>query len=105
MDPRRYPEAVSSLVYIMTCTRPDICWVVTKLSQFLVAPMMGHWIALTHVLRYLKGTLYFELCYRTCNDGLRLIGYGAADWASSVDDRRSISGYCFSMNRAGPLIS
>ncbi|XP_068726268.1 uncharacterized protein [Montipora capricornis] len=89
----------------MTCTRPDICWVVTKLSQFLVAPKKGNWIALKHVLRYLKGTLDFESCYRKCDDGLTLIGYSDADWASSTDDRRSTSGYCFSLNRADPLIS
>ena len=100
MDPRRYREAVGSLVYAITCTRPDICWVVTKLSQFLAAPMKGHWIALKHVLRYLKRTLDSELCYRKCDDGLTLIGYSDADWASSTDDRRS-----FSLNRAGPLIS
>ena len=105
VDPRRYREAVGNLVYPMTCTRPYICWVVTKLSQFLVAPMIGHWIALKHVLRYLKGTLDFELCYRNCDDGRRLIGYSDADWVSSTDDRRSISGYCFSLNRTGPLIS
>ena len=58
-----------------------------------------------HVLRYLKGTLDNELCYRKCDDGLTLIGYSDADWASSTDDRRSISGYCFSLNRTGPLIS
>ncbi|KAL9966545.1 hypothetical protein ACROYT_G024633 [Oculina patagonica] len=74
VDPKRYREAVGSLVYAMTCTRPDICWVVTKLSQ-------------------------------KCDNGLTLIGYSDADWASSTDDRRSISGYCFSLNKAGPLIS
>ena len=92
VDPRRYREAVGSLVYAMTCTRPDICWVVTKLSQFLIAPIKGHWIALKHVLRYLKETLDFELCYRKCGDGLTLIGYSNAVWASSTDDRRSIVG-------------
>ena len=74
VDPRRYREAVGSLVYAMICTRPDICWVVTKLLQFLIAPMNGHWIALEHVLRYLKGTLDFELCYKKCDEGLTLIG-------------------------------
>ena len=39
MDPRRYREAVGRLVYAIACTRPDICWVVTKLSQCLAAPM------------------------------------------------------------------
>ncbi|XP_068723979.1 uncharacterized protein [Montipora capricornis] len=58
-----------------------------------------------HVLRYLKGTLEFELCCTKCDEGLTLVGYSDADWASSSDDRRSTSGYCFSLNRAGPLIS
>ena len=98
VDPRRYREAVGSLVYAMKSTRPDICRVVTKLSQFLAAPRKGHWIALKHVLRYLKGTLDFELCYRKCDDGLTLVSYSDADCASSTDD-------CFSLTRAGPLIS
>ena len=53
----------------------------------------------------LKGTLDYKLCHRKCDDGLTLIGYNDADWASSTDDRHSISGYCFSLNRTGPLIS
>lgn len=89
----------------MTCTRPDICWVVTKLSQFLTNPTKEHWVAVKHVLRYVKGTLAYELCYRNCDDGLTLKGYSDADWASSTDDRRSISGYCFGLDRTGPLIS
>jgi len=62
-------------------------------------------IAVKHVLRYLKCTLDYELCYRKCADGLTLIGYSDADWASSTDDRRSITGYCFSLTKTGPLIS
>ena len=53
----------------------------------------------------MKGTLHYELCYRKCDDGLTLVGYSDADWASSADDRRSTSGYCFSLNKAGRLIS
>jgi len=96
--PKRYHEAVGSLVYAMTCTRPDISWVVSRLSQFLSSPLQEHWTAVKHVLRYLKGTLHYELSYRKCDDGLTLVGYSDADWASSTDDRRSTSGYCFSLN-------
>ena len=34
-DDRKYREIVGSLVYAITCTRPDLSWVVTKLSQHL----------------------------------------------------------------------
>jgi len=104
-DARKYREAVGSLIYAMMCTRPDIAWIVTKLSQYLSRPFKEHWTAVKHVLRYLKSTLDYELYYSKCDDGLALIGYSDADWASCVDDRRSTTGYCFSLTRFGPLIS
>ena len=104
-DCRKYREAVGSLIYIMMCTRPDICWTITMLSQYCSRPLQTHWIAVKHLLRYLKGTLHYELCYRKHSDNLTLIGYSDADWASSVDDRHSITGYCFSLTKTGPLIS
>jgi hypothetical protein len=59
---------------------------------------------LKHVLRYIKGTLDYELCYSKCVDGLKLIGYSDASWGSSFD-RKSVTGYCFSLNKDGPAIS
>ena len=29
-----YRRAVGSLIYAMICTRPDLSWIVTKLSQY-----------------------------------------------------------------------
>ena len=105
VNPKTYREAVGCLIYAMICTRPDICWIITKLSQYLSKPLKEHWVSVKHVLRYLKCTLDYELCYRKCADGLTLIGYSDADWASSTDDRRSTTGYCFSLTKTGPLIS
>ena len=104
VDPRKYREIIGSLIYLMMATRPDICWSVTKLSQHLSNPLESHWVAAKHVLRYLKGTADYYLCYTKHKDGLKLIGYSDADWASS-DDRRSTSGYSFAMHEEGPLIS
>ena len=105
VDSHKYREIVGSLIYVMIGTRPDICWTVTKLSQHLSNPTQGHLIAAKHVLRYLKGTIDYELCYKKSVKGLKVTGYSDADWASDSGDRRSISGFCFCLNENGPPIS
>ncbi len=105
IDPRRCREVVGSLIYLMTCTRPDISWVVSKLSQKLSCPRMGDLVTAKHVLRYLKGTIEYELCFRKGNNELNLVAYSDADWASLLDDRHSTTGYCFSLAENGLPIS
>ena len=104
-SPRRYREIVGSLIYAMTCTRPDICWVVTKMSQHLDNPDEADWVMAKHVLRYLKGTVNNQLFYSKSSSDLFLTGYSDSDWASSTEDRRSTSGYAFMLNPEGPPIS
>ena len=41
-DPRAYRELVGSLIYLMCCTRPDIAFAVSLLSQFMAAPKCIH---------------------------------------------------------------
>ena len=36
VDSRKYREIIGSLIYLMTSTRPDLSYVVGKLSQYLV---------------------------------------------------------------------
>lgn len=105
VNPKMYREVVGSLIYLMTCTRPDLSWVVSKLSQHLSEPKEPHWITAKHVLRYLKGTVNQELCYKRSDVNLKLVGYSDADWAADHIDRRSTTGYCFSLSETGPVIS
>ena len=42
VDVTGYRELIGSLIYAMTCTRPDICWIVAKLSQYLSKPTAEH---------------------------------------------------------------
>ena len=58
-----------------------------------------------HVMRYLKGTIENELVYRRSKAPLELFAYSDSDWASSADDRKSTTGYCFSLTKNGPVIS
>ena len=101
----KYREIVGSLVYAMTCSRPDLAWVVTKLSQHLENPSDRDWMTLRHVLRYVKGTVNHRLVYRKSKNGLKLTGHSDSDWASTKDDRRSTTGYAFRLNQDGPIIS
>ena len=104
-DPRKYRQVVGSLVYAMICTCPDLSYVVTKLSQHLSKPTSGDLLMLNHVFRYVKSTVDYHLTFRKGGNDLQITAYCDADWASSLDDRHSISGYCTSLRETGPLIS
>jgi len=51
-----YPfrELIGSLMYLSTCTRPDISYAVNSLSQFNNNFGNEHWIAAKRILRYIK---------------------------------------------------
>jgi hypothetical protein len=98
IDATLYRQIIGSLMYL-TNTRPDICFAVNTLSQFLVEPRRVHLVAAKHVMRYLKGTMDYGLSYDGDHD-FTLIGYTDADWAGSVADRKSTFGCCFSLGSA-----
>jgi hypothetical protein len=104
IDEPEYRAIVGSLIYAMTCTRPDLSYIVTRLSQHLSRPNEGDWILLKQVLRYIKGTIDLSLHFTRSNEHLKLIGYSDSDWASCAEDRRSITGYYFQLSEHGPAI-
>ena len=61
-DATMYRQMIGALMY-MTNTRPDICFVVNTLSQFLIDSRNVHLIAAKHILRYLRGTVDYGLKY------------------------------------------
>ena len=77
-------------------TRPNICYAVNTLSQFMVELKRAHWATAKHVLRYIQGTVDYGLLYSRSKD-IRLSGFTDADWVGSLVDRKSISGYCFNI--------
>ena len=81
VDVTQYSRIIGLLMYL-TNTRPDICFSVNTLSQYLVQPRWVHLIAAKHVMRYLKGTIDFGLYYDGSHE-YRLYGYTDADWAGN----------------------
>jgi hypothetical protein len=90
-----YRQLIGCLMYL-TNTRPDICFVVNTLSQYMVDPRKEHWIAAEHILKYLKGTIEYGLQYLQ-GDQAKLSGYTDSDWAGSAIDRKSTSCCCFTL--------
>lgn len=84
----------------MTCSRTDLSWIVSKSSQYMSDPNQQHWLTAKDMMRYLKGTMDHELCYRKSEAILSLVSYSDSHWAADLNDRRSTTGYCFS----GPQI-
>lgn len=103
-DVKKYREAVGSLIYLATCTRPDLSFVVSKLSQYFTKPTIELWTTVKHVLRYLKGTQNKELCFKKHESENTIYAYSDANWAANID-RKSTTGYCISLNCNGPVVS
>ena len=89
----------------MTATRPDLSYIVTKLSQYMSKPTMCHLNMVRRVFHYLKATRDYSLVFRKVRGDLSLIGVSDSDWGSSPGDRRSTTGYCFKLSDEGPIIS
>jgi len=90
----RFQSVISSLLYIMLGTRPDIAYAVTRLSQFSVNPSKEHLDKALYICRYLAGTRDYALIYDgTSDQGLE--EYTDADWGSNPTTRRSTTGFFF----------
>ena len=82
VDATMYHQMIGSLMYL-TNTRPYIFFAMNTLSQFPTDLRHVHLIAAKHILRYLKGTVYYGLKYGA-NQKINLEGYVDLDWAGSA---------------------
>ena len=87
-----YQKLIGKLLYL-SHTRPDICYTVNVLSQFMHSPRNSHFQAANQVLRYLKGTPGLGISYRKTGK-IDLVLYTDSDFAGSRVDCRSTTGYC-----------
>jgi hypothetical protein len=92
-----YRSLVGSLMYLSTCTRPDISYSVSKLSRYLSRPTELHWKAGMRLLRYLKGTKDLKLIYTSGNENV-MEAFTDSDWASDPKTGKSVGGYALFRN-------
>ena len=94
-DTHTYMEIVGSLLYLSTCTRPDIAQAVGVLSRFMSCPTPVHLSAAKGVLRYLVGSPALGILYHASTPEFELTGYCDADYAGDLSTRRSTAGFVF----------
>lgn len=101
-DETKYPyrEAVGSLIFLSTVSRPDICFAVNQVSRFINNPNEKHWQAVKRILRYLKGTIDYSISYEKSSSIFKLVGYTDSDYAGCIETRKSTSGYIFVLGNA-----
>ncbi|CAI5953955.1 unnamed protein product [Closterium sp. NIES-64] len=93
-----YPELVGCLMYLMTCTRPDLAYPLSILARY-VAPgrhRPEHMAAAKRVLRYLCSTSGMGLVLGG-RSPVVLTGHANASWTDDQATQRSSQGYTFSL--------
>ncbi|SGY26808.1 BQ5605_C018g08798 [Microbotryum silenes-dioicae] len=93
-DRTRYLQAIGSLMYASTGTRPDLAYTVGYLARFSHSPSAAAWGAVKHAFRYLAGTLSYGLRYAR-GDPVPLLGYSDCNWGACVRSSKSTMGYTF----------
>ncbi|CAI7816835.1 unnamed protein product [Closterium sp. NIES-54] len=93
-----YAELVGCLMYLMTCTRPDLAFPLSILACF-VAPgrhRLVYWTAVVRVAKYLATTSGVGLVLGGRQDVV-LTGHCVSSYADDAETHRSTQGYCFSL--------
>ncbi|CAI7736888.1 unnamed protein product [Closterium sp. NIES-54] len=93
-----YPELVGCLMYLMTCTRPDLAYPLSILARYVAARRHRpeHMAAAKRVLRYLCSTSGMGLVLGG-RSPVVLTGHADASWVDDLATQRSSQGYTFSL--------
>ena len=99
-----FRQFVGSLLWVARLTRPDLLNAVRAVARYCSSPRMVHWLAALDILAYANATSSFGISFQKGTvEGLHLIAFADADFASNATDRRSVSGGLVIMCAGGPI--
>jgi hypothetical protein len=97
-----YQEAVGSLMFAASCSRPDISYAVGQVAKFSSEPTRTHWNAVKRIFAYLKHTSSVGISYYEEGENHLLKAFSDADWGGDTDDGTSTTGNIFIL-KGGPV--
>ena len=83
-------------MYVMFCTRQDICYAVGIVSRFESNPGLDYWTTVKIILKYLRRTRDYMLVYGAKD--LILTRYTDSDLQIDKDSKKSMSGSVLTLN-------
>ncbi|GKD27843.1 hypothetical protein Tco_1234057, partial [Tanacetum coccineum] len=88
-----YASAVSSIMYVVRCTRPDVAFAQNITFRFQQNPSESHWTIMKNILKYLRNTKDMFLVYGgNLEAKLRVDCYCDAGFETDRDDTKSQTG-------------
>ena len=88
LEQSNFRSLVGRLLWACFCTRPDLQFVVSKLSSKVACPTEGDMKLLKKCLRYIKGTLEYRLVFKK-NTGVNVKLLGYSDASHGNEERRT----------------
>ena len=82
-------------MYVMLCTRRDICFAIGMVSKYQSNPGPEHRTTVKHILKYLRRTKDYMLIYG--GDELILVNYTDSDFMLDKDLRKSTFEHVFTL--------
>ena len=104
-----YRQLVGKLIYLACGTRPDIAFVIRQHSRYNSDPRAVHIRIPKQTLQYLKRTSFIGIISRKdpashqdnqTYNSLGLVSYTNNNYTGDIDDRKSITEYCFFFAKA-----
>lgn len=82
-------------MYAMVCSRPNLAYVDSVLSRYMINPRRSNWKVVKWILRYIKGSLDVGLRFGMDDNIVRIISFTYSNYAGDLDKKKSTTGYIY----------
>jgi len=98
IDIKNYQKQIGSLLYLVLKTRSDIIFTVINCICFISNPDLYYFDILANIWYYLLYYNNYNIIYNCNSDNLYIKDYCNTDWNNNLNNRRSTTGYLFSLS-------